>query len=139
MLCAVDPKQLRLSKQDDQIYKRFREVFPDLNVDTLDEDKIKSKEGKDVKRINSILCLTYFLLCRLGDHFAKNFVKQSTIIITEHWFVRMLKENIQVKIHSLLYEYNSTRLKLLEIAKVTMTLFDIYMARRIVDKIFVRK
>jgi len=62
LLCAVDPKQLRLSKQDDQIYKRFREVFPDLNVDTLDEDKIKSKEGKDVKRINSILCLTYFFI-----------------------------------------------------------------------------
>jgi hypothetical protein len=44
----MDPKQLRLSRHDDQIYSRFRELFPDLKVDILDENQIKSNEGKSV-------------------------------------------------------------------------------------------
>ncbi len=48
LLCAVDPKQLRLSRHDDKIYSRFREVFPDLKVDILDENQMKSIEGKAV-------------------------------------------------------------------------------------------
>jgi hypothetical protein len=44
----MDPKQLRLSRHDDQIYSRFRELFPDLKVDILDENQIKSTEGKSV-------------------------------------------------------------------------------------------
>lgn len=44
----MDANQLRLSRHDDQIYSRFREVFPDLKVDVLDENQIKSNEGKTV-------------------------------------------------------------------------------------------
>jgi len=44
----MDPKQLHLSRHDDQIYSRFRELFPDLKVDILDENQIKSNEGKSV-------------------------------------------------------------------------------------------
>ncbi|CAF0835248.1 unnamed protein product [Rotaria sp. Silwood1] len=50
LLCAVDPKQLRLSRHDDQIYSRFRELFPDFKIDVLDENKIKSNEGKQLWR-----------------------------------------------------------------------------------------
>ncbi|XP_012283541.1 protein PBDC1 [Orussus abietinus] len=46
ILCSVDPKLLRLSPHDDQIYKLFREVFPDLAVDVIKEDELKSNEGK---------------------------------------------------------------------------------------------
>ena len=45
----MDPKQLRLSRHDDQVYSRFREVFPELKIDILDENQIKSNEGKTVK------------------------------------------------------------------------------------------
>ncbi|CAF4795744.1 unnamed protein product, partial [Rotaria sp. Silwood2] len=50
LLCAVDPKQLRLSRHDDKIYSRFRELFPDFKIDVLDENQIKSNEGKQVTK-----------------------------------------------------------------------------------------
>nr|SVE70773.1 EOG090X0HAI [Daphnia similis]SVE71402.1 EOG090X0HAI [Daphnia similis]SVE72035.1 EOG090X0HAI [Daphnia similis]SVE72662.1 EOG090X0HAI [Daphnia similis] len=50
LLSSVDPKLLRLTKHDDQLYKHFRETFPDLNVATVTEDQLKSAEAKDVWR-----------------------------------------------------------------------------------------
>jgi hypothetical protein len=47
-LCSVDPKLLKLTPHDDNIYKTFREEFPDLKVDVLDEDGLKSLEAKQV-------------------------------------------------------------------------------------------
>lgn len=46
----MDPKILKLTKHDDQLYKHFRETFPDLNVATVTEDQLKSAEAKDVWR-----------------------------------------------------------------------------------------
>ncbi|XP_074603887.1 protein PBDC1 [Brevipalpus obovatus] len=46
LLCSVPPNQLRLTKKDDLIYKRFREEFPDIKVDKIDEDLMKSDQGK---------------------------------------------------------------------------------------------
>uniref|UniRef100_A0A0A9YVK1 UPF0368 protein Cxorf26 n=1 Tax=Lygus hesperus TaxID=30085 RepID=A0A0A9YVK1_LYGHE len=46
ILCSVDPKVLRLTKHDDSIYTTFREDFPDLDVKLIDEDSMKSVEGK---------------------------------------------------------------------------------------------
>lgn len=42
----MDPKLLRLTPHDDQIYKTFREFFPDLKVDKIVEDELKSAAGK---------------------------------------------------------------------------------------------
>ncbi|KAL8872820.1 MAG: hypothetical protein Q9174_001614 [Haloplaca sp. 1 TL-2023] len=40
--------QLRLTKIDDEIYDHFRREFPDFDPkETIDEDKMKSKEGKE--------------------------------------------------------------------------------------------
>jgi hypothetical protein len=47
-LCSVDPKLLKLTPHDDNIYKTFREEFPDLKVDVLDEVGLKSSEAKQV-------------------------------------------------------------------------------------------
>ncbi|KAK0168735.1 hypothetical protein PV327_002506 [Microctonus hyperodae] len=47
ILCSVDPKLLKLTPHDEQIYKTFREVFPDLRVDIINEDEMKSPEGKN--------------------------------------------------------------------------------------------
>ncbi|XP_047346692.1 protein PBDC1 [Vespa velutina] len=46
ILCSVDPKLLRLTPYDDHIYKTFREAFPNLKVDKINEDELKSDEGK---------------------------------------------------------------------------------------------
>ncbi|EZA48086.1 hypothetical protein X777_14195, partial [Ooceraea biroi] len=46
ILCSVDPKLLRLTPHDEQIRKAFRDVFPNMKVDKIDEDELKSPEGK---------------------------------------------------------------------------------------------
>lgn len=46
ILCSVDPKLLKLTPHDDAIYKAFRERFPDLRVDVIDENELKSEESK---------------------------------------------------------------------------------------------
>ncbi|XP_012264271.2 protein PBDC1 [Athalia rosae] len=46
ILCSVDPKLLRLTPHDDLIYKTFRESFPDFKVDKINEEDLKSPEGK---------------------------------------------------------------------------------------------
>ncbi|CAF0727545.1 unnamed protein product [Didymodactylos carnosus] len=47
LLCAIaDPKSLRLTPNDDKIYGRFREMFPDFNVDVLDENTLKTEQAK---------------------------------------------------------------------------------------------
>ncbi|KAL2040290.1 hypothetical protein N7G274_007193 [Stereocaulon virgatum] len=39
---------LRLTKMDDEIYEHFKKEFPDFDPkETIDEDKMKSKEGKE--------------------------------------------------------------------------------------------
>ncbi|KAJ1521573.1 hypothetical protein ONE63_003228 [Megalurothrips usitatus] len=50
LLSSVDPKLLRLTPQDDAIYKAFRSKFPDLKVDVINETEIKSPEGKEMWR-----------------------------------------------------------------------------------------
>lgn len=42
----MDPKILRLTPNDDVIYLHFRQDFPDLNVDSIDENDLKSPAGK---------------------------------------------------------------------------------------------
>ncbi|KAL9128854.1 MAG: hypothetical protein Q9217_002543 [Psora testacea] len=40
--------KLRLTKIDDEIYGHFRREFPDMDpAETIDEDKMKGKEGKE--------------------------------------------------------------------------------------------
>ncbi|KAL8736317.1 MAG: hypothetical protein Q9181_002495 [Wetmoreana brouardii] len=40
--------QLRLTKMDDDIYEHFKRDFPEFDpTETIDEDKMKSKEGKE--------------------------------------------------------------------------------------------
>ena len=42
---------MRLTKFDDEIYEHFKTTFPDFDPrQTIDEDKMKSKEGKETWR-----------------------------------------------------------------------------------------
>ncbi|KAL1998987.1 hypothetical protein VTN02DRAFT_5232 [Thermoascus thermophilus] len=48
ILQKVPGSRLRLTKMDDEIYEHFKKEFPDFDpAETMDEDKMKSKEGKE--------------------------------------------------------------------------------------------
>ncbi|KAL4804241.1 putative polysaccharide biosynthesis protein [Aspergillus unguis] len=48
ILEKVPGSQLRLTKIDDEIYEHFKAEFPEFDpAETIDEDKMKSKEGKE--------------------------------------------------------------------------------------------
>ncbi|XP_028273919.1 protein PBDC1 [Parambassis ranga] len=47
LISSVDPKFLKLTKLDDQIYSSFRETFKDLNIKLLNADELKSDEAKE--------------------------------------------------------------------------------------------
>lgn len=44
----MDPKLLRLTPHDEQIYTKFRQEFPEMKIDVLNEEQIKSEGGKKV-------------------------------------------------------------------------------------------
>ncbi|KAK1883607.1 Protein PBDC1 [Dissostichus eleginoides] len=50
LISSVDPKFLKLTKMDDDIYKMFRETFKDLDIKKLNPDDLKSDEMKEVWR-----------------------------------------------------------------------------------------
>ena len=75
LLRATDAKKLRLTRHDDQIYARFRETFPDLKIDVLDENGLKSVEGKAVSEREREPCWWMDIRSSSsnGEHSAKNF------------------------------------------------------------------
>lgn len=46
LLCSVDPKLLKLTPFDDQIYETFREDFPNFNVGKVNENEMKNPTAK---------------------------------------------------------------------------------------------
>ncbi|KAK5900255.1 hypothetical protein CgunFtcFv8_025227 [Champsocephalus gunnari] len=50
LISSVDPKFLKLTKMDDDIYKIFRDTFKDLDIKKLNPDDLKSDEMKEVWR-----------------------------------------------------------------------------------------
>lgn len=46
ILCSVDPKFLKLTPHDEEIYKVFRENFPHMKIDKINEDELKSPTEK---------------------------------------------------------------------------------------------
>uniref|UniRef100_A0A671QH66 Protein PBDC1-like n=1 Tax=Sinocyclocheilus anshuiensis TaxID=1608454 RepID=A0A671QH66_9TELE len=47
LISSVDPKLLKLTKSDEQIYTKFREAFPDLSIEVLDPELLKSADAKE--------------------------------------------------------------------------------------------
>ncbi|XP_068609189.1 protein PBDC1 [Brachionichthys hirsutus] len=50
LISSVDPKFLKLTKMDDEIYESFRGLFKDLDIKLLREDDLKSDKAKEVWR-----------------------------------------------------------------------------------------
>ncbi|XP_037935043.1 protein PBDC1 [Teleopsis dalmanni] len=47
LLVSVHPSCIRLTPFDDQIYQTFRQDFPDLKIDVLTDDILKSTDAKN--------------------------------------------------------------------------------------------
>ncbi|XP_032705617.1 protein PBDC1 isoform X3 [Lontra canadensis] len=47
LISSVDPRFLKLTKVDDQIYSEFRENFEKLRIDVLDPEELKSESAKE--------------------------------------------------------------------------------------------
>eukprot|EP00066_Takifugu_rubripes_P003134 XP_003965505.1 PREDICTED: protein PBDC1 [Takifugu rubripes] len=50
LISSVDPKFLKLTKMDDQIYEAFRERFEDYDIKLLKEEDLKSDKAKETWR-----------------------------------------------------------------------------------------
>ncbi|KAL3110677.1 hypothetical protein niasHT_017555 [Heterodera trifolii] len=50
ILLAVDSTKLKLNKHQDEVYTRFRQLFPDLDVFKVDENELKN-ENKEKWRL----------------------------------------------------------------------------------------
>uniref|UniRef100_A0A0N5BKU5 Polysacc_synt_4 domain-containing protein n=1 Tax=Strongyloides papillosus TaxID=174720 RepID=A0A0N5BKU5_STREA len=46
LLLSCDTKTLKLNKNQDDIYKSFREIFPDLNIEMVTEEQLKGDNKK---------------------------------------------------------------------------------------------
>lgn len=87
----MDPKILRLTKLDDQIYKHFREVFAEMNVVSVTEDQLKSAEAKECWRPfceaykESVDDYNYATLIRLDS--SKEYSEANSIIVPRVQFL----------------------------------------------------
>lgn len=90
LISSVDPKFLKLTKQDDQIYSSFRETFKDLDVKLLKTDDLKSDKAKEVWRPfcnqfeNIVEDFNYGTLLRLDC--TKDYTEENTIFATRVQF-----------------------------------------------------
>ena len=46
LICGINCTKLKLSKCDEELYQNFMVTFPRVNIEVIDEDKMKSVAGK---------------------------------------------------------------------------------------------
>ncbi len=69
LISSVEPKFLKLTKSDEQIYTKFREAFPDLSIQVLDPDLLKSADAKEVRQVTLAFDMRFkFHLYLVGQH-----------------------------------------------------------------------
>lgn len=87
----MDPKVLRLTKLDDQLYKHFRETFPELSVALVTEEQLKSAQAKECWRPfcdsykESVEGFNYATLIRLDA--SKEYSEANSIIVPRVQFL----------------------------------------------------
>lgn len=69
LLCSVDPRLLKLTPYDDQIYQTFREDFPTFSVDKVSENDLKNPTAKQkwrtfIEKFNKLDDYSYGTLMR---------------------------------------------------------------------------
>ncbi|KAM8972424.1 protein PBDC1 [Pelodytes ibericus] len=90
LISSVDPRLLRLTKTDNLIYSTFREDFPQLQIDKLDPDDLKSPAAKEKWRPfcnkfeKEVEDFNYGTLLRLDS--SKDYTEENTIFSTRIQF-----------------------------------------------------
>ncbi|XP_069773544.1 protein PBDC1 isoform X2 [Narcine bancroftii] len=91
LISSVDPRYLRLTKEDDMIYREFRTHFGSMKVDVLDPDQLKSETAKLAWRPFCLQFETlvedfnYGTLLRLDC--TKDYTEENTIFATRIQFL----------------------------------------------------
>ncbi|XP_035200889.1 protein PBDC1 [Oxyura jamaicensis] len=90
LISSVDPKFLKLTKADEQIYGEFRKTFGELKIDVLDPEELKSEPAKEkwrpfCMRFEGVVeDFNYGTLLRLDC--SKGYTEENTIFATRIQF-----------------------------------------------------
>jgi hypothetical protein len=90
LLLSVEAKMLKLTPHDDQIYKIFREDFPDFRVDVLDESTLKSDNAKFkwrsfIEKFDKLEDYSFGTLIRVDS--SKDFSPENSILVVRIQFL----------------------------------------------------
>lgn len=90
LLCSVNPRELRLTPFDDQIYADFRQDFPDLKIGILNEEELKSPTGKEtwrkfIEKFDKLDDFSYGTLLRSDA--SKEFSPENSIFVVRVQFL----------------------------------------------------
>uniref|UniRef100_U5ENI9 Polysaccharide biosynthesis domain-containing protein n=1 Tax=Corethrella appendiculata TaxID=1370023 RepID=U5ENI9_9DIPT len=90
LLCSVDPKELRLTPYDEEIYTVFRQDFPDLDVKSINENELKSTAEKIkwrayVDKFNKLEDFSYGTLLRADAE--SEFIPDNAILVVRIQFL----------------------------------------------------
>ncbi|XP_075063262.1 protein PBDC1 [Mixophyes fleayi] len=90
LVSSVDPRLLKLTRSDDMIYTAFRGEFPNLRIDVLDPEDLKSPAAKEKWRPfcmqfeDQVEDFNYGTLLRLDS--SKEYSEENTIFSTRIQF-----------------------------------------------------
>lgn len=90
LLISLDPVNLRLTPYDDHIYKAFRDEFPDLRVDEINEDELKGDLSKKkwrqfIQKFDKIEDFSFGTLLRPKSH--EEFSPENSILVVRIQFL----------------------------------------------------
>jgi len=89
-LCNVPPSCIRLTPWDEQIYETFRKDFPNLRIDKLTDDDLKSPESKAkwrafAEKFNKLDDYSYGTLMRADA--SKEFSEENSLLVVRIQFL----------------------------------------------------
>lgn len=96
LLCSVDPKLLKLTPYDDQIYHTFREDFPNFNVGKINENELKNPSAKHkwrtfIEKFNKLEDYSYGTLMRADA--SQDFGEHNSILVLriQFWAIEIAR------------------------------------------------
>lgn len=96
MLCSVDPRLLKLTPYDDQIYQAFREEFPNFNVAKITENELKNPSAKHkwrsfIEKFNKLDDYSYGTLMRADA--SQDFGPHNSILVVriQFWAIEIAR------------------------------------------------
>jgi hypothetical protein len=91
LICSISPQILKLTPKDDVVYEEFRKLFPDMSVDVIQVDQLKTSEAKEKWRPfcnmfqDEVEDWNYATLLRLDS--AKDYSDDNTLLVPRIQFL----------------------------------------------------